>query len=455
MPITINYREPITFAPDFTITERVEGLTAGTKTAFTHRSLSSFNYVYPTGTQVYDFAATNIDDAVKTSEPAGSVDFSQFPTVRAAAGFTGSTKVILTGSRATRKSDTLIFSPLTNVGIKGYDDGDLTLGNGTYAKYSVNRVIAIADAVPNKNFLAVVNGVIVRQHLAQFPHEHVTGTCVANSVGGVNSLTGGYHPSAITKRHVVHCGHYGDLPIGRKLYFLPADNGPLVERTIVGGTNFSKLTGLDTLPIPVGLGAGKWDFEMLILNQDLPDSIKPYPIAYSSIDPILSSNSSQVTVCSQFGQIILFNNDGHFAVAFCLDLTDKARPQSVNYAFDTARFGLVFDGLPLTSSTCQLVSAGGYDPIRYDSLNRGDLNYYYPAGTKFYHIPYSGDSGAPLLLPVGGNEFALNGFVSTAANPDAATYNALIQRVDARAVAAGQIPAVTGYTVRVATAPTL
>jgi hypothetical protein len=36
-----------------------------------------------------------------------------------------------------------------------------------------------------------------------------------------------------------------------------------------------------------------------------------------------------------------------------------------------------------------------------------------------------------------------------------ATYNSLIQRVDARAVAAGQIPAVTGYTVRVATAPTL
>jgi hypothetical protein len=454
MPITINYREPITFAPNFTITERFETLSAGTKTAFTHRSLSSFNYVYPSGTQIYDFAASNIEDAVKTSEPAGSVDFSQFPTIRAAAGFTGSAKVILTGSRATRKSDALIFSPLTNVGVKGYDDGDITLVNGTYAKYSINKVIALADSLPNNKFLAVVNGVIVRQNLAQFPHQHVTGTAVAQNVDGVNRLAG-YRPSAITKRHVVHCGHYGGLPIGRKLYFLPADNGPLVERTIVGGTNFAQLTDLDTLPIPVGLSAGKWDFEMCILNADLPDSIKPYPIAYSAIDPILSSNSSEVTVCSQFGSIILFHNDGHFAVSFANNLSDLTRRQSVNYLFDNPRFGLVFDGLPLTSSTCQLTSTGNYSSYLFDSFNRGDLNYLYPAEAKFHHWPYAGDSGSPMLLPVGANEFALNGFVSTYANPDAATYNALIQRVDARAVAANQITAPTGYTVRVATAPTL
>ena len=454
MPITINYREAILFAPNFTITERLEANSAGSKTPFTHRSLSSFNYVYPTGTQVYDFTATNIEGTVKTSDPAGSVDFSQFPTIRAAAGFTGSTKVILTGSRATRKSNALTFSSLTDIGVKGYDDGDITLVNGTYAKYSINRVIAIADAVPNKNFLAVVNGVIVRQNLAQFPHEHVTGTAVANSVGGFTSLSG-YRPSAITKRHVVHCGHYGGLPIGRKLYFLPADNGPLVERTIVGGTNFAQLTDLDPLPIPVELSAGKWDFEMCILNADLPDSIKPYPIAYSAIDPILSSNSLEVTVCSQFGSMILFNNDGHFAVSFALDLSDNTRQQGVNYGWQPARFGLVFDGLPLTSSTCELVGTGPYSAYLFDSLNRGDLNYMYPAEGKFNHVPYPGDSGSPRLLPVGANEFALNGFVSTFANPDAATYNALIQRVDARAVAANQITAPTGYTVRVATAPTL
>lgn len=454
MPITINYREPILFAPNFTITERFEANSTGSKTPFTHRSLSSFNYVYPTGTQIYDFTATNIEGTVKTSDPAGSVDFSQFPTIRAAAGFTGSTKVILTGSRATRKSNALTFSSLTDIGVKGYDDGDITLVNGTYAKYSINKVIALADSLPNNKFLAVVNGVIVRQNLAQFPHQHVTGTAVAQNVDGVNRLAG-YRPSAITKRHVVHCGHYGGLPIGRKLYFLPADNGPLVERTIVGGTNFAQLTDLDPLPTPSGSEIAKWDFEMCILNADLPDSIKPYPIAYSAIDPILSSNSLEVTVCSQFGSIILFHNDGHFAVSFALNLSDLTRPQSVNYGFEPARFGLVFDGLPLTSSTCQLVNTGAYSAYLFDSLNRGDLNYMYPTEAKFNHWPYPGDSGSPILLPVGANEFALNGFYSTNANPDATTYNALIQRVDARAVLAGQIPAATGYTVRVATAPTL
>ena len=448
MPIKINYRSPFEFAPLFTTDLRYITVVAGTVVPVTHRSLGAFEYSPIQLTQVYDVSGINIDDTIKTSEPAGSVDFSVFPTVRATAGYVGQSRVILEGDRGTGKSNTLTFSPITGF---NYIDKPFTLLPATYAKYSIDNVISLADSLPNNKFLAVVNGVIVRQNLAQLPHQHFTGTCVAQNVDGVNRLAG-YRPSAITKRHVVHCGHYGGLPIGRKLYFLPADNGPLVERTIVGGTNFTKLTDLDTLPIPAGDIAGSWDFEMCILDSDLPDSIKPYPVSPPYIGTIASSNSTNMTFCSQGATICLFNNDGHFAPIISILMADVVNSQGLAAGFSAPRLGMVFDGLPIKRSTCSVPSMSAY--TKWELLNRADLDYT-TIGSKFFHDLRGGDSGSPMLTFVGGNEFALSGFASTDANPLPDTYNDLIQRVDARAVAAGQIPAATGYTVRVATAPTL
>jgi len=448
MPITINYRNPLEFAPVFTTDLRYVVLVAGTVVPVTHRSLGGFSYSPIQFTQVYDISGISIDNTVKTSEPAGSVDFSLFPTVRATAGFVGQSRVTLEGSRGTGKSNDLTFSTISGF---NYTDGPITKLPTTYAKYSIDNVIALADSLPNNKFLAVVNGSIVRQNLAQLPHQHFTGTCVANNVSGLTSLSG-YRPSAITKRHVVHCGHYGDLPIGRKLYFLPADNGPLVERTIVGGINFTKLTDLDTLPIPAGNGVGAWDFEMCILNSDLPDSIKPYPVSPPYIGTIVSSDSDNVTFCSQGAAIVLLNNDGHIAPVVSILMADVVYSQGLAAGFAAPTLGMVFDGLPIKRSTCSVPSIASN--TKWSIFNRADLDDS-TVGSKFYHDTRGGDSGSPYLTFVGGNEFALSGFVSTDANPDPATYNALIQRVDLRAVDAGQIPAVTGYTVRVATAPTL
>ena len=447
MPITINYRNPFEFAPFFKTDLRYISVNSGTTVPITHRNLSAFIVTPAESTQVYDISGFNIENTIKTSEPAGSVDFSIFPTARATAGFTGTSRIFLENDRAKGASNPLTFSPQSG----GYYYGGPVIKSPlTYAKYSIDNVIALADSLPNNKFLAVVNGVIVRQNLAQFPHEHVTGTCVAQNVDGVTRLAG-YRPSAITKRHVVHCGHYGSLPIGRKLYFLPADNGPLVERTIVGGTNFTTLTDLDTLPIPFGGIAGAWDFEMCILNQDLPDSIKPYPISSPYITTVLSSNSLNMSFCSQGAAIVLWNNDGHISPTLCFYLEDVVDyPQGLSVFFDTETLGMVFDGLPIKASTCSIPAIYNNKWIPFNK----DFDYTI-TGSKFYHNLRGGDSGSPILTFVGGNEFALSGFVSTDANPLPATYNDLIQRVDARAVAAGQIPAATGYTVRVATAPTL
>jgi hypothetical protein len=446
MPITINYRDTLEFAPVFNIQGSQEAISIGSQTPFTHRSLTGVSYIPLTSVQVYDISGINLENTTKTSEPANSVNFSSFPVIRAASGFTQSAKIIFSGNRATSKSNLLSFAPYVPA---PYTDGPITLINGTYAKYSINRVIAISDALPNSKFLTVVNGVIVRQHLAEFSHQNITGTCVSS--GNLSALQG-YRPSAITKRHVVHCGHYGALPIGRKLYFLPADNGPLVERTIVGGINFEKLTDLDTLPIPAGAGYAEWDFEMGILDSDLPDSIKPYPIASPYLSSIISTSSSEIAYCSQGAAFTLYNNDGDFVPFLQKNLFNSTITQSI-VSKGANTFGLEFDGLPLIRSTCAIPNGQTFVIDGFTQVGRPDI--INTIGSKFYHNVREGDSGSPILIPVGADEFALSGFISTNANPLPATYNSLIQRVDARAVAAGQIPAVTGYTVRVATAPTL
>ena len=159
-----------------------------------------------------------------------------------------------------------------------------------------------------------------------------------------------------------------------------------------------------------------------------------------------------MTFCSQGATICLFNNDGHFAPIISILMADVVNSQGLAAGFSAPRLGMVFDGLPIKRSTCSVPSMSAY--TKWELLNRADLDYT-TIGSKFFHDLRGGDSGSPMLTFVGGNEFALSGFASTDANPLPDTYNDLIQRVDARAVAAGQIPAATGYTVRVATAPTL
>jgi hypothetical protein len=380
----------------------------------THRDLNYFINTAEASHNEYLVEGINLSNSSVT--PSDQIDDSQFPLLRRASGFTGVSSPVVDNGRASTDLPALNFG---DTGSAETVVGPMTRVSGSYAEFSYNVVSAIAANIADNR---IISGTAphYRVNSDTFPHMELTGL-----VWSSGSPISGRKFAAVTRRHVVGCGHYGNLglPANNKLYFLTVGN-VVIERTIIGEFNlFTEGSG--------------YDLTIYVLNSDLPESIIPLPVMGTWFYKIISSSASGCVACPQVYGLVAFGNDGHFAPSCPIVFRNDVAITYYKGDFYSIGMDGTNSNFPVFSSTAWV-----YENSEWSTLLLGG---------KFYHNLRGGDSGSPLIYPIadGGWGFATPGYSSSNGAFTEAIWNNILAIADARAGIS------TGYTVTVAPDPTL
>lgn len=402
----VTQQDPLTFAPAIRY-EAEDVVDAATSTETV--TFGGMNFIATTSEfshHRYLLFGRNIESLTVLSATA-AVALSSDLVLTREPGNAALTDVIFTNGRGLSDSVTLDFQSFA--GSIAYSNPQSLVAD-SYAEYSWERVSAIFDALDDntsENHRVFDSG-FNRRQTGVIPHSSLTCQSVNSTVGGAKRFT------AITRRHVIGCGHYGMHPVSSPCYFRDTNNN-VVTRTVV--RSYNCLVG------PYGINS---DIEIWLLDSDLPESITPAPIIGDWVYN-LTGTSSVFTYHENCFGFVAYNQDGHIAPfqrAF-----NEAVPVS-NYS------SAVVGGVTLTGRDFGFY--GLFPPPTLEGVTWG------PA---FDHNFRAGDSGSPVFYPVTGG-WALGGLVA-GERWLAAGLNALIQAVDT-------LHGIdTNYTVTVAPDPTL
>jgi hypothetical protein len=410
----IEQRSPYLLAPVVTSEAVAVVDVQGSTTTITY---SGMTFTRSAGTDYHnDFqlSGLNFDDMV-VSYSGSPVTLSVNHLLQKAGGTSSRIAVRFNNGRGETRN--LYFDFSNTIGGVAYSNPK-TLIPGTYAKYSFDRVFEIFDTLDNgtSNNHRIFETDYTRRNTSVVPHASLTCQSVNAVFGGQKRFI------AITPRHVIGCGHYGQHPIGTVARFLDM-NGVLHTRTAVAAWN-----GLYDGNKPF-----RQDFEIWLLNEDLPESIVPAPLVGDWFYNIVGSKQNYTAGVNAFG-FNSFNQDMHispaqFSLYAAYENTDDRR-----------------------SDTIGGVNLAGHDFLMNPGYHRFDLEGYQSwawgdHSSPFFHNLRAGDSGSPVFVPVDGGWASASIISGHHLRADAV--NALIKAVDAK------YEIDTGYTVTVAPQPVL
>jgi hypothetical protein len=410
--ITITQQNPQLFAPALSL-EPVFVLD-GEETAGTVTVGSIVFNTYESASGHYDYVITgnNADNlSVFSSSVADSIDLTDLPLVKRQSGVDETVTATFTNGRGITDSFRLLFGTAENAEI-------ITTANSvvadTYAEYSFDRMVALFDSLAGPNMFT--SG-LDRAQTSAIPHAQFT----CHAFGGGWANAGGLRFTAVTKRHMIGCWHYG-YSVGQTVTFKTAAN-QIISRTILAQWD----------PNTYFPGSSISDFQIFLLDSDLPDNtIQPAKVVgewfadYSEI-------SGGFTILQQSFGLILWNNNGHITPG-----------QTTRHAIQTFTSTPVYnlDGVMVSNRVMEGRAAFG----RVNMSGSESLDYSNSANEFFHNVTY-GDSGSPCFSPVEGG-WAMSGIISgNMWSPEG--INAAIVAVDTKAGIS------TGYTVTVAPDPTL
>jgi hypothetical protein len=287
-----------------------------------------------------------------------------------------------------------------------------------YYAYSLDRVATLFSAMTGPAIFA--GGSLDRAQSSVFPHACFTG----HAFGGGWADAGGLRFTAVTKRHMVGCAHYG-YGVGQVVKFKTVDN-QIVTRTI---------QELWRPQIAAAYNSFISDFQVFLLDADLPTTIRPVPVVGDWYRRFLNVDANTFIKVNQSANLIMWNNSGHATPGRLCDTFANTYGNTPVHVIDTLSVEpKKTQGFPEPGP---LVLAG------YESLDYSNLS------AEFYHHRYYGDSGSPVFAPVSeaAGLWALSGIVSGSMWTPSAM-NEAIGRVDNKAGIS------TGYTVTVAPDPT-
>jgi hypothetical protein len=364
------------------------------------------------------------------ADPSESVDFSEWPIIRRSVGFSGFADAFVNNGRATTKLNRLDFNTITELVTFR---GPATFVSGSYAEYSYNRVIDVAEAVADNRIFSNDSSKN-RVNLATFPHQALTGICVVGGWVSQNSVTG-CRPVAVTKRHLLNVGHYQMSMIGKTFKWKDVNNVEH-QRLVIGEVNYAR--------VPFDEPSFAGDIAIYLLDSDLPDEISPLPVCGEWVLNKLSETADTYTCCPQNFGLVLWGNDGNFSPRASIVVAPNPRSKDFFPPFKQTGTlqGQVLNGEQVRRFNPGSTTSSSWS-LTGDTELSSDL-----IGGKFAHNVRGGDSGSPQVLPVA-NGWALYGLIATWVNCIPSVYNLMIQDIDAKYEIS------TGYTVTVAADPTL
>lgn len=407
-------------SPVFQLQTEVVTTNPGSTAVQQHRAV---NYLLATGATFHnEYVAQGADlpVSVATQSPAASVDISEWPRIKRQSGVNSVVNATFSNSRATTSSWRLDFR--TTAGGSRKLPAQSAVAD-TYFAYSYAAVKALADEMTTNRMWDNSGN---RAQTGVIPHQAFTGQ-VWNGGWGIPGVgtNGGRRFMAITPRHLFACGHYQYYP-GEKLYWKDVNNN-VIERTVLRVVNVSSEMA--------AAGQPAYDMSIALLSADLPGSITILPVVGDWARGIVSVNSGSFTRCLQAWGFVLFNNDGHLNPFCAAELEDTVIQRQAS----------TYEGISLDAYRVQgLVGPPAVNGM--EDWNPGE-------GSKFQHVTRGGDSGSPAVIPVAGG-WAFCGHVSTNRQPNPELFDELIDLIDSRAVAAGELTTPTGHTVAVAPDPT-
>lgn len=358
----------------------------------------------------YLFQGSNLD-GLTCDDP--SVDLSEFPLVKRPAGFNGVKNVRFSNGRGITARTRLVFTDSLPSTYRNGIDGTVP---GSYAEYSFNAVYALCNAMTSK---AMWSGGS-RAQTGVIPHAMLTGHVFDGAYG---TAPAGRRFMAITPRHLVGVEHY-TYPVGTVLKFKTVDNVAVtaIIQAVFRGSSVPGLQGND--------------ISFYLLTEDLPATIKPFPVAGDWHYGIQAGGTANdFDALPQYFGIVLWNNDGHLTPFMRVALeTDNVTGVTITHA-----------GVSFTPDKVDSINSFYQYGLKTNSLTTWD---YHDVNSVFYHYVRGGDSGSPKLIPVAGGEWALAGIISgNFWSPS--LMNSVIGLLDTSAGVS------TGYTVTIAADPTL
>lgn len=346
----------------------------------------------------------NFFQELSVNNVSGNTDITEYPYLSRNADYVGRDTVILTRGEY-KKQLNLTFS--TSVG----EDVKQVTGineNETYLRYSYEWLAAKHAAGGSA---AVYSGAI-RNDSCWLAGENLTGIPYSNSTGDAQR-----NGVLIAPRYLAGVNHW-PLAVGATVTFKKSD-GSDVTRTVVGASE-------------TGTGAG--DLRICVLDSDVPEGIKIYPVAGRWIANAVSAGSYFNTFWQFCGVFINRNRDASFIHKCDYEIL----PWSKNS--HTIAGVVVTDAI--TTTYLDAAWSGNKLP-EFNSLSSIRIDTYY------------GDSGSGILVKVASGLAALSVFSSPQGGPffDEAYTNALIASARLDAISRGN-GTPTLQTVTVAPDPT-
>lgn len=446
--MNIRQRIPESFTPDRQATKLLvttfpgnSGLLSSGGIEFEYNIGSNFKYNYR-----MDGIFTNNAEVSYYSQ---AIDTSEYPTLKSLSSenYIDLTTIRLKNDRGETSNIQLDFT--NKVGLSSVTDAKRVIpGTGSYAEYSWNRVRNLFEAIEagGLNNHAVFDSNEHRRLTNIIPHSSLTCHSIKNTPP---DLAGGHlREYAITPRHVLQIGHSGKGgTTGYTIKFRDVDNN-IVNRTVVANVNV--LFDSDFSSLTYGN-----DIRLIVLNQDLPESISPAPIVGDWFYASLSGSKINSTV--EFGAFgfASWNRDTHICP---IQMTSYTKlnyniPQTFelsNVTLQGRDFNFQRDvaiGVYITGETVSFPLGGGVREITLDGFKHWSFR---DVDGPFYHLVRAGDSGSPWFWPIADDKWAVGcghspGVGSALWRPNA--LNALIEYADQRAGIS------SGHTVTVAPDP--
>jgi len=343
------------------------------------------------------------------------INTTNYPQLTTANEFTGTHTFRLDNAQAGYQLS-LNFTTLT--GVTTSECTGILNTAGSYLTYSKNWLFGL---LANGANLEVYSG-SARNANCWLASEDITGIPFSNSNGGPGG--GQKNGALITRRHMVGARH------------LRLNKGDTVTFKTASGVNFTKsIIGVSSDPTP------STDAIIYLLSEDLPNTIKHYPVAGRWIY-LKETGSTTYTTCSQFVGVFI-NQYKRAGFVHRVEIDTVLHPKTTY----TLPSGSVQNCLP--SITYDASDPSEHLPPQlktYENL-RKDSVMGYPQGVA----PRVGDSGSTVFVKVSSGLAVISSFSSFLIGPfwDESLANFLIASADLDAGIS------TGYTVTVAPDPTL
>lgn len=408
-------RSPLLFGPNPTVVPILVTDTAGTASTVTLSGVSFQKQTSASFHYDYELIGLGVQES-EISYSSNVVDSSEFPRIKRDPNWenSGSTspEIRIKNSRGETDNITLVFSQRN--ASDSYSNPK-SLVNGTYAKYSWDRVAAIFsaldDGTPENH--RVFDPSHQRRVPAVIPHASLT--CHATNI---NVVGGHLRPVAITRRHCLQISHSG--PGGATGYTIRFRdvNGNIVDRTVQANINVGYGVGVDT----AGFNGPK-DVRLLVLNSDLPESITPAPYVGDWFFNYTGSVTSGTFSPGAFG-FVSFNQDTHICPIQAVN--PLAFPFTANYQLTLN--GTLLQGRDFGLGYTNTVSLEGFHRWSYFREN-AVLGTWYPEH-PFFHLVRAGDSGSPIFWPVADGKWAIGYSMISGSMWRPVAINALIAQVN-------------------------